>query len=368
MIIEIDETVLSKAKANKEKAVKVIDSIAFARKKGRHILYGTKKVLQGISSITTLDNSVRQVFRNAANGITMYGSVLQGIPFKTIVTYNQHTSRNGSAIYINPENDSDFCFEEKLQLLTENTIDAKFFKYLIEYYQSKHTELNGISVDFSNLLGGGDTSFTIYRQEISSKNRFCLAILDGDKKSSDANEPFGDTYKKVEKADDKAKPFNCRCYGTIYVREVENLIPYGFIASCGNYAKVRIICQPLSFEHSYFDFKEGLYCHSISNDRYYNYWKNVMSGYPDIVSEIELTNEYRELCTSNDNFKKDCGRTKILEGFGGKLLEVILKECDQQLHKVEDANLTDNQRMEWSTIGGLIFEWGCSLPYKKIAL
>lgn len=370
MLIRIEDDILLEAQKGNQQVLTVLNSLSMSQRKQkiRHILTGSFSTIKGLAFLDRLGSSERQVFMSIFKKLSGLGALYSSIPFCCKVTTLRSTEMAQNCIYINPNTHASFEFDHDVKLLVENLNDAEVLGYVLFYFKEQHSILKEIPCSYDEWMGGGDTTYQNFDKAIADRRYFCLSILDGDKKYDSDCAPYGDTYKKVKNRGDKEKPFNCQYYGTVKLREIENAIPFKVFSEDSNYRHHSIISSKMRFDMSFFDFKEGLKYKDINNDFISEYWIRVLSEYPDVVKEINLCEQYRNLCKNCNDYKKDCGDLVLIEGFGSKLLAYILKEHKEKLKCIGNYCPSDSQKYEWNIIGSLIFNWTCaSLPLPKIS-
>lgn len=366
MLIEIDESVANKASSGDTNALFVLQKLATSQRNGFHIVWATRKVLKQIVQLPELSNLDNNTYSSILNKYSTITSEYKKIGFYTIVTYATSSHQTTDYIVINPKENPQFCFEGKTKLLTENLMDASFFKYIANFWKGKIGLSRHITVEYDKEPGGGDTTAQKYEDYAKNRDCFCLAVLDGDKRHPAAS--YGDTYQKVQKKHRTYQPFNCSYYGTGELLEVENLIPQELYLTDTNYKHNTIVSRPLTFDMSFFDLKEGLKYKKLGDHVTRDYWRGILNGYPDLLECIDLAEIIRNGCTNSDEYNKECGDDKVIEGFGSKLFDHVLNTKVDDLKKVKDADLTPSQFSEWNRIGDFVVKWCCATKLNKSPL
>lgn len=362
MVIKIENDILAEAQANNINVISTLESICRSQRKAckAHIVYGSYTTMDGLTKLKNIGSTEISVLKSIYNSLSTHGSLYTKIGFQCRLTTLNPTCMTVSGIIINPNEYPSFEFDREVHLLVENLLDAKMFEYVVDFYKRNHSDFLKIPISFFPWQGGGDTTHQNFKQAIDDKRYFCLSVLDGDRKHDGQDADYGDTYKKVSRLTNKYLPFNCMCYGTFYLREVENLIPFHIIKADNNYKNKQILVDNLLFDSSYFDFKEGLKHRSFADNKIATYWKLQLSQYPKLVNDIDIDIEFANLCKDSSEYKNACDKTVIIEGFGSRLLDYVLSNYSTELASIEIDNLSKNQLQEWSIIGKLIFEWSCT--------
>ena len=366
MLIWIDKSIAERAQKEDAFALQVIQSLATAQSSGFHILWAEKGVLKVLAKIENLSNNDRLIFYSILKKYATSASAYKKINFYMLVTFREKTRREINCITINPEEVPTFNYVSKVNVLAENLDDATLFEYIGKYYLRKNNMIGNVSICCTKDMGGGDTTAKKYKEYSIQKEMYCLAILDGDKKYK--NGKFGDTYKKVKK-EDKGNPFNCFCYGTVRVMEVENLLPYFLFWDEDNYKNSDIITKGVLFDMSYFDLKEGLSFRRLWDDAERHYWQEVFRKNADLICQLELAQELKEMSKSSKEYKDLVDKEIVIGGFGSKLFSYVLKNKKTELENIEDTSLlTRQQQEEWEEIGKLVVSRCCCVKVDKVTL
>lgn len=315
MLIEIDKSVLDEAQKGNQLAFNVLNDLAVAQRKEHHALWCDFKVLDKIKKlpIEKLGDSIK-IYDGLSRGATTRKKLLESVSTKVVVTFNEQTRRENNIIYLKPSTKELFSFYITT-LLTENLNDGDIFEYIAKWYLRKYNLEHSVHCKIDKQMGGGDPLSEVYKEYAENKkDRFCLCIADSDIKIKGLS--YGETYKKVYDYDKKHTPFNCACYCFEKVMEIENLIPFSIIQNDSNYKNIAAKLS-VNTDLAYFDFKKG------------------SNGF---------------------------------QGFGDKLLSTILRLHKDDLSKIEDHILTDNQKYEYEEIGKRVFSWCCSMSVARAGI
>lgn len=363
MLIEIDISVADSAIQGNDDSIRTLQLLATSQSMGFHIIWANRSTLKKIISLSCLSDHDINIYRSILNKYVIVSSSYSKIGFRLLISTSLSTGIYPNQIVLNPLQNSCFNYVNRTRLLAENLLDTTLFNYIGGFYLRESGLENAIDLAFDSDLGGGDTTHTKYSDYANKKEILCICILDGDRKYDDVNAPFGDTYKKVKKTHNKINPFNCICYGTEKLREVENLIPNFLFLTDTNYKNKQVVKKGLSFDYSFFDLKEGLKYKSITDCNLLDYWKNNLNPYNSLIKEIETAEELMKL--DLPAYKKVFEKDVFIEGFGSKLLEYILSSYPDKLELITKEMLTSSQLYEWEIIGKYIVQWCCAVTLPK---
>ena len=367
MLIEISESVVSKAESGDYLALQVLQELAMCQSRSYHIIWGTRSVLRRIRALNGLSDLDTRIYDSILRSWATSASEIHKVKnsYYVLVSYNQPTQR-GTPTIINPQQTPQFNYDCKTNMLVENILDADLYKYIGDYYLRQNT-ITEIKINFESIPGGGSCTSQKYQDYINHRESFCICLLDGDKKFSTigivrgASAPNGETFKKVNKIDRKAKPFNCVCSATDKVCEVENLIPVNFYLLDDNFKDKEIVKNSIAIDLSYYDLKKGLLIKRLGKTYVDAYWKAVFSTYPKILNDIDFYEAMYNSCDSSQEFNRLCGDQTIIGGFGEDLLKYTLDNHADDLSKVSNTDLSPSQESEWNSIGKKIVSWCCCI-------
>lgn len=361
MLIEICDDIVDLAEQNNLAVITSLERISIAYKYGKHLVYAKFPLLNKLCKLRYLNKQVRSVYSNIKKHVSTQHVLVSLIDSRILLTTHKGCVRAG-CLHINPCDLAEFEWFEETHLLVENLTDSKFYGYLVEYYKrSKHIKC---STCFYPLQGGGDTIKQVYKFEIDIKQHLCLSIVDSDKKYP--NGKIGQTASELKKMHEKFKPVNGCVYIMQEVREIENLIPFGVLQNYSTLKDHQIFKDKLILDFSYFDMKDGILRCKI-NQSLFNYWLQQLRNYPQlkaILKNCKLCSEQSKPSLKPADCLGICNARCVIDGFGSKILENLLKNgnYDSLFSNIEDTDLTQSQKSEWTAIGKIIFEWSCSAP------
>lgn len=363
MLIEIDVSVADSAVQGNDLSKRTLQLLATSQSMGYHILWANRITLKKIISLSCLSDHDINIYRSILNKYVTVSSDYNKIGFKLLITTNQHTGIFQDKIVLNPLQNKDFNYVNKTRLLAENLLDTDLFKYIGVFSLREQGLENTINLVFEPDMGGGDTTYTKYNDYVNKMEILCVCILDGDRKHDDANAPFGKTYRKVKTIHEKLNPFNCVCYGTEKLHEIENLIPHDLYLTDTNYKNNQIIKEQLNFDMSFFDIKEGLKYKNIIDLKELDYWKKILKPYSSVIEQIEAAENLMQLDLAS--YKKVFENDVFIKGFGSNLLNYVLNKYKDKLEITTKNMLTHSQQYEWEIIGKYIVQWCCAVTLPK---
>lgn len=377
MYIEIAKDVIDAALAKQESVVNdpldLLVLLAVAAQKGHHFvtvpcLHNNRPLVNQLSAIMPSQYVAKLL---AADGMHYrWAAVKEKVLVYAVITYNENTQKNERMVVINPSTEGSFEPNLETLLLTENLMDAVFFRYLVKFFQ-REKNIGACNISFEPLHGGGNTTADVLYQKVEERKRFCLALTDSDRKLPEAE--YGQTAKRLLHVIKTYQPFNCDVYVMDQVMEVENLIPRHvvFEYASGNGCKDVFACDP-----SFFDMKNGLTMNAVYKDNVCSYWQNMtVCGHVDFTHRDEA--KCNAICRDDyERYIKEHGFCQtLLPGFGSDLLAICTctpvngivqhPEIEDKLMNVRREELTTFQYNEWMKIGQMVFSWTCSLPKKR---
>lgn len=366
MYIEISRELVTYAERGNRYAIEMLVRLSLAIKYGKHIVFAGIKLLDRIINLPSLDTHEKVQYRRIRNNYSVIGSICRKLDFKAVVLMRGYNCRTHHRILINATMAERLEVYEECHLLTENLIDGEFFEFLVKEYVKRLGTTTHIC--YMPQMGGGNTIAKVYKMEIDRGQHFCVAILDSDKKFPSAGN--GDTCKALQKEDkdkylgengnDGQHAFNCSYYVMKELRELENLIPLDVLKTMSN-VKNQPLMQ-MSFDMSYHDMKEGLLAAKINSGAYQTYLDSVFASYVALVSDIDFYAQYRQQCCScKEEYEKACGRIKLVDGLGSKIMDQVLTSAKPALAANTFAHMSPSQQNEWLKIGKKVFEWSCCL-------
>ena len=366
MYIEISRELVTSAERGNHYAIEMLVRLSLAIKYGKHIVFAGVRLLDRIINLPSLDAHEKVQYKKIRNNYSVIGAICRKLDFKAVVLMRGDNCRTHHRILINASKAEKLEVYEECHLLTENLIDGEFFEYLVTEYVKRLGTTTHIC--YMPQMGGGNTIARVYKMEIDRGQHFCLSVLDSDKKFPSAS--YGDTCKALRSEDkdkylgdagsDGKHAFNCSYYVMDELRELENLIPIDVLKTVNNVKNSKLL--QMNFDMSYHDMKEGLLAAKINTGAYQTYLDSVFAFDAALVSDIDFYAQYRQqCCRCKEEYEKDCGRIKLVDGLGSKIMDQVLTFAKPALAANTFAKMSQSQQYEWLKIGKKVFEWSCCL-------
>ena len=355
MIFWIDKSCLAKIDRCEDTAVLALEMLALNRIKGKNILLAEKNVLEYLHKKECFSEPTRKLFnslfQNAAEHMMYLKLVEKYIIIVDEIIENKDKGQNlyeEKGYKVTLQELASLDISNYTELVTENLLDANFYKLTARYYIKSEDKLAKCEVKFDCVQGGGSTIAEVAKQKVKSKNRLFICIVDSDKKYPKCKR--GDTCKKVEGFLKKTQEEIWQVL-PLDVHEVENLLPISWLKKCSK--DIKTSSNTIKFlehlievdknEHKdkavyYFDMKDGITNYNKKNEEFKRFWKPYLKSYG-----IKL-----------DNLEDD----NIIYGFGGKILEKVLNEYENEKIFSDLGQCIEDK---WLLLGKNIFTWGCVL-------
>lgn len=384
MLFCLDESILSVT--NDEKVKDALANLAMARKKGKHLIFAEKFVLEKLSNDHNLNERDRIIFKKLfqrsyklKNYLNIFDIRVELISQENVIEkYNDSDGKEVIKLSIQYLEDPDLVSETMLLLEDEN--DYKLYGYIADYllYQKLLTD---IKVKFNLIPGAGSRIGDIFVEKAQTEQFFVLCIADTDKKSP--HEKMGNTIKTLLKKYNKIKR---KCLGKVYYgeyHEVENLIPpkiyeeylgicydekQKYLESaqtCENKEKENIPLKWKEFDFQicylnkldsfkYFDYKRGITVSNFKNINGEKYWNS-------ITARMNLnfdSNRYKPINEDNENII-------VIEGFNNKIFDSVIDIL--KMTNIDEVKyiIMDEMKSDWEKVGKILISWGCcGLPIR----
>lgn len=367
MLYYITNEIVDAAEENNPEVIKVLDSIAAAHRYGYHFVFSSRDILRRLTVIENYENKVTsQVYKTILEKYSIYGGIISKISLRVVFLLNdpsyfkRNENEGYSEIGYHISNVSVTNLINKTGLLGENSQEITFYLQMVKFYQKKIK--TQIPTQYNLVHGGGDTTNNVLSLEDESKERFCLAILDSDRKYPDG--PFGDTLRKII-AKRKKEVYHTTHY--IYsdkYREVENMIPIQLLRTvCLNYPDSIKGVEDLENIKSndgdvnFYDVKKG-----ISHKKYSTINEGPEKKY--VTNHIMLARNLSEKQLKN-HIKPDSAE-KLLFGTGDQSLNRVIEYFSEGHSEwVEETTFDADLEKEWIRMGEEILNWTCAAPVMR---
>ena len=371
MYVFIDQSLVDSVTNNNDDfdlALETLSRIATARRKGRHLVSGSRSTLQSLSECEHLPRSARSTYLTLLRQLTQIKHLLDKIKMKVVVVsgtgvFTKSEQEGNVNISISVDNLDMFSLDTETRLLCEHLVDTKFYIKATQCYQSWASYMTGIPISFRESMGGGNTTADVYRQ-YKIDNEICLCILDSDKKFS--CDTIGDTARRALRVDQTVNNNGLCSIEVIAHRELENLVPIKLldlaIPKCRTKEPVindyyNFIDDSDSDYRMYLDIKKGLKLSHLTlpdNNDLKVYWGQFNNSRNFDSQEISrgCIDEIR--CQSIEN----CS-CLVINGLGEQILSRAIVEAEKhslpKLAEMFPAYL----KADWEALAQTIFAWGC---------
>jgi len=261
----------------------------------------------------------------------------------------KHRVRVSYSYFCDPDNTG------PVALLTENSLDFRFYNKIALYYAS-YIEKLGIKINFREYLGAGSHSKSEF-DRLSQLNKIVLCLVDSDKSHPRKGE--GSTSRIFSQQDRTVNGITLS--KVIDVREVESILPIENIENViiGSMpdSMITTIDEIKSYNQvnnefrKYFDHKNGLSLKKAIelDNQHGEFWLDILS----------TSSKFSNLQCFIDKQCHECDSCPSISGFGDSLLERVTV----QLERIHLRNLTISEDIKpsWMSIGELLMSWGCSM-------
>lgn len=338
--------------------------IMFAYEEGLHLISISPSDVKELIKDPEVDERLKTIL-NHYNNHTAKESSLYFNYFNRFVKIYPQDFQEVAYCYINTKTEclqmktSSFSTTSSIQstiLLAENNNDAAIYDSIGRFYLQSH-KLKSIRISHVKQAGGGDTTAASYKEIHKQKDKFCLCILDSDKKTP--YHSIGSTAKKVQDFNKKHGMTNLRCVSYVNedIHELENILPEKFyVLKYGPDVNKKEIFPRLKNINEetlrFFDFKMGIKCRKLhENDMFSVYWKSVFR-----ITFIECSKEFQD---------KSCDSANFINGYGDKILEDFMQHGIEANHYDMVNDSFNYLKEEWTTTGSIIASMCCGDTPKK---
>jgi hypothetical protein len=265
MLLILDESLINGIGSNSN-VIEALELIAQARRLGKHIVFGNRKILSFLANCELLSRRASEVYRKLYETFPTSRVYVDkiGLSVEIVLDDTLELITRGSSRIIRASINyfKDFTILDHTVLLLEDLDDASFYKRLAKAYLVWQ-EIGNVFVMYDPRNGGGQNTHKTFSTIQNRKDKFCLCLLDSDRRAP--NLDIGDTAKAVCRVNDKTQPL---CDALILgVREIENLIPTSLyratFESDSNKSKTidfleRLEESQFAENRKYLDIKKGL--------------------------------------------------------------------------------------------------------------
>lgn len=353
MIINLDDSLLVKAENNNfsQEEIRCMNSICTSRVRGFNFILGSRKLLSSLSKSTCFCDDTKSLFRIIYNDQTRWYNLLNNFSF-VINIISDHIEPysndidNKINLCVSLSKFLDYSLDLKPHIISENLIDSRFYEGMVKSYLHFHN-IKGVALVYKNVLGGGDTTYTVINEIYSSLDGLSFSLLDRDNTS-----PYVDIGATAQKVIDNIPDGNFARYHIMGYRELENLIPSTILSEIFNknkvqsrkldfYKKIRKLTINDESPIKYVDFKKGIKLNIVDClgcDQSKQYWDSVLKN----ILEDTSCNE-KDTCTAHKKCKKI-----VVDGFGSDLLKAAVAYI--QVNNFDYRNIDEDMKTEWDII------------------
>jgi hypothetical protein len=386
MLFCLDESIL---KVLKDERVKdALSNLAMARKKGKHLIYGTREVLDALGQSVELDKRQKDVFIKLSSKSSKLKAYLNEFDRRVELVGNndiisKYIDGNGKQVIQVP-----IHLLEELNLVTESMLiledinDYKMYKYIAEYVLYRRN-LTDVKFSFNIIPGSGGGIKKVFEEKIQGNKNLVISIADTDKICPDQG--LHDTIRPLVKFHKSIKD---TCLGEVFYseyHEVENLVPQfcyeqlvgltkneieSYLEVATTSTKTNKLGIPIDWRtfqlniyrvnredvFKYFDYKEGIRLTNFRCIHGEKFWSKLLS---DLGSDFSISN-FAIIDKENKN-------TKIINGFNDKVLNNTFEILSETDLSVLDKLLTQELQYLWTCIGNFLLDWGCGgIPMRVV--
>lgn len=332
----------------KIKIKRAVENVLRSVWESNHLVFAGLETIIELRKIITCDDCLRVLVHLQNNfsflnydSIKYYICVTIG---SDIMVVNEGSDKSTLTLSI------DYLQETKLtqpaRIIGESLSDPAFFEIICKYYIEKN-RIGNIALSYEEEHGSGNQIDTVYKKHLDSKEKFCLAFADNDKRYPTSE--IGDTLQKLKDVDDG----NHLCkYIALSCQEIENLVPFNYLDDIKNNTHqldgisfIKNIVESDDKEClQFFDVKKGVKNSQIQASPDYHSFAEVLAPYCPVSIDFSVL----------DTFD---GNYKIIPHVG-KILPAFLKKTD--LLNIKPPLFLAFQQLEWDKIGSQFLFWSCS--------
>ncbi|WP_055669438.1 hypothetical protein [Desnuesiella massiliensis] len=378
MLFCIEESILDVLQD--ERVKDALSNLAMARKKGKHLIYASRKVLEELIRSSELDKFPRDVFLRLNSRSSKLKAYLNEFDRRIelvsdISIVQKYIDKDGKQVIKLP-----IYFLEELNLVTESMLiledinDYKMYKYIVDYALAKRN-LTDVKVNFNIIPGAGGGISKVFLEKIKDCKHLVISIADTDKTSP--NESLGPTIRPLIRYYNRIKN---KCLGEAFYseyHEVENLIPQfcyeklGLLTDSEIKSYIEVATTSLVKEElkipiewkvfqlnvyklkrqdvfKYFDYKKGITLTNFKNIHGEEYWSKILS---DIGVKFNI-DDYKPI----DDINKG---TLVINGFNDNVLNTTFEILGETNLNLLDTLLSEELKILWVNIGDFLINWGC---------
>jgi hypothetical protein len=349
-----------------------LDNIATGRREGKHLIYADPEVLKALTLCGHLQSVTRATYSRVAERTPQMKGFVNSLPCYVEVIGGEgilaeRRTGSQSIIQVPIVQFSDTSLIQETVLLGEFLTDADLYAEMARTFMAMR-KLNGLRVAYEPRPGGGGTTGIVYERLQNEGRRFCLCVIDSDKKCPTGS--LGATARAVQRANDNTRPLSN--FLVLTVRELENALPTSLYNEAVTESKDMrhlgsVVAQLEVIEHSmasacrpFLDFKEGLTLRVVlaygDNSPEREYWLTFSN---ELAAKATISPGCVALGECPVDKRQSC-RCAVFDGFGQRILEVVLSAITKIPPRKRLEYLCSYSRDEWERVGGVVFSWTCA--------
>ncbi len=363
MLFVLHDTLNDKTDDFFESIATAIENIATAAREGKHILVGSRELLQRLSGLSFISPANLASIRKCREQAPEYGNLKHSASdFVQVMPDGEATVDivNGQRVITVPiRKFADTSMIQETILIGENLLDIRFYKIVARVYASKN-KMGKMKIRSDGQFGGGTTTVDLYQKLQDEDERFCLCVVDSDKRFPGSG--LGTIAQKIVTIDDNNKTTTRQI--SLLCREAENMISLPQLESVcekevSRVEALRVLGKIESCDHEarfYIDLKNGLKIANIlklQDKTCRQYWINSISDISSLIGTCKSPClEGGECCGEEKNCK--CA---IMPGFGEAILKNVVDKLERySIPKVAEM-ISGPVIDEWMRVGRIVFSW-----------
>lgn len=364
MLFYLDDSLLAALKGeNRHMAVRAIHQIMEAWHKGDHLVLADRVLIEEVLREKYFEDNDSRLFKSLEIRLPQMGSLRNFKSFVQVVgeelKWEIYENNGYKIIQIGFGNIIKSHLTDQPLLLVENIRDESVYRKIAQ--ASLFRKRNNVSLSYLPVSGGGGAIFECYAQYQLKKDRFCLCIVDSDKKyPGDSSRGTADKLLKTHQLNYESafQCVTCDVY-EIPAHEIENLIPTNIYEEIihGNKERAKLVIWMEKLEKRdpesrlYIDIKKGFsFRDHIASLPRKEYWGRIL--------HTDLMN--CEVIRSGNCVSEACNCI-IIPGIGDPLPEIIEHIGKLTSQKLVEASRSNPEISQiWDDLGERFLYWFCA--------
>jgi hypothetical protein len=369
MLFVLDDSLLLCLNSNSSTSLinNTIELLTLAHREGKHILTGSRRVLENILTKCSLSDRALAMIGKIKNEIPQFGRFhtevrrYAKVVYQVTKTIEHH--EDSRILYVPFDKIQDSSVIQKTILLSENYRDTILYLLFGDLFRM-HARLSTICISAETRGGGGSEITTEYRNIQYHGFGLCFCLVDSDKKAPLGG--LGEVAKKIMAIDNASLPMS-EVLAT-RVRMIENYLSTKQLAgpSAGNVTRMNAwsfldkVDQNNDIElRNYMNFKKGINLAEIYKlpveDPVRIFW------HEELVKLLHKHIIQSRPCLENGECNKDSSCIcELMPGFGESILENTIADLQKMSIRKVDESLCSATRAEWLHVGHIVFSWCCA--------